>query len=329
MSIFDAFTGAPAKRAAEQTRTFLDNTRTQGNADIQSGYDTATGAVRQGTAGARGALSGSYNDALGFANQGTGGALGYIDQGTQGALGRLDSSYAPLSALGNKYGAGTSLYLDALGVNGADGNQRATSAFQPTQAYNFNLDQGLEAINRARNARGMANSGNTDRDAQEYGAGLASREYGSWMDRLGGLVSPELQATSGAAAGLGSGAGIISAGGTAKAGIEGNRGSMLSALAERYGQNQAGLETGQGNTLAGLATGAANSRVGLAQGLAGNYANTYGQEAAAQQQGSGNLWNLGLNALALGTGQYGRAAGGNSTPQTGKSPPFSLFSFGA
>lgn len=264
-TITDAFTGAPAKEAAEKSRQYLEGVGRTGRSDIDTGLTAGRTAITGGTATARGDIGSGYSDASSF----------------------LTGAGGTLAGLGSKYGAGTDLYLDALGVRGQEGNARAGAAFQPTGAYNFNLDQGLEAINRRRNAGGMLASGNADRDAQEFGAGLASEEYGSWLDRLSGLVSPEVTGVTGAA-------GI----GRDQATLASDRGRMLADLASR-----------EGTSLAGLETGAAGQKVGLAAGLASPYSKTYGDEAAAEMGGSANLWNLGLNAWKLGTGQAGGAAG--------------------
>ncbi len=269
MSIFDAFTGDAAKEAADQQRQFLDQTRTAGTADINQAYGTSLADLTKGYAGARGDIGAGYTDANNY-------------------YGSAAGAYAPLSALGSKYGAGTNLYLDALGVNGAGGNDRANAAFTPSGAYNFNLNQGLESINRAAAARNGGNfGGNVDRDAQKYGAGLASNEYGNWLNRLGGLVSPELSATAGAAGG--------------QAGIYGQQ----AGLASSRGNALAGLDTGEGTTLAQLGTNAANARVGLSTNLAPGYAKTYSDAANAETEGSKNLWNFGLGVANLGGKAFG------------------------
>lgn len=379
MGIFDVFTGAPARRAAEQTRAHLSGVQTQGLADIAGGYGTAGQNIRAGTAGARGDIGAGYDAAFGYAQPafgqartdlqggygqarddisgGYGQAQDYLGQAGgagldalgrartegMGYLGQAGGAYDPLSALGAKYGAGTSTYLDALGVNGAEGGARAQAAFTPSAGYNFTRDQGIEAINRRRNAGGMLNSGNADRDATDYASGLASKEIGGWMDRLGGLVNPELQATSGAATGragaftgmaelarslgvsetqlaqvLGvAGAGSAERGGISLGQLATGQGTALGGLSERGGTSLGQLATGQGTALGGLAsnegmnlaniaTGQARDTTGLRTNLAQPYTNTYGQEAAAQQQGSGNLWSLGLNALTAGAGTFGR-----------------------
>jgi hypothetical protein len=175
--------------------------------------------------------------------------------------------YAPLSA---KYGAGTGLYLDSLGVNGAQGNARATGAFQAGPGYRYAVDQSLDGVARKAAALGMGGpQGNTLAALSDRAGNMANQEYGNWQTRLGGLIAPEFQATAG----------------------------QTGALA-----GQAGAEAGKvpvyGNTANSIANLGTNTTTGL------NDQNT--QAANAETQGSGNLWNFGLNALT------GLASGGTS-----------------
>lgn len=118
--------------------------------------------------------------------------------------------------------AANSLYGDALGLNGADGNARATGAFQAGPGYDFAMDQGTNAALRGASAAGMLNSGNTLTALTNFGQGLANQEYGSWLDRLKGQSDTGLQAASGEMAGYG---GVANAAGGAtdnRLGLEGN-----------------------------------------------------------------------------------------------------------
>lgn len=311
MGIFDIFTGDPMKEAAEQQRQFLAGEKAQGRGDIEGGLTNATGYVNTGALAGRDALKLGYNTSTGAINTGADQALNYLGTGTNQALASLRTagdSFAPLSALGQKYGQGTDLYLNALGVNGPAGNAAAKAAFTPGLGYNFNLDQGLDAITRARNATGQLAGGNTDREVQKYGAGLASQEYDKWMGQLQGLVNPELQATGAAATGLAgvntNMANLYNSAGTNQANIASTRGGMLADLGTRYGTNMAGFETGAANTLAGLETNAAGQKVGLTTSLAPAYSKTYSDAAAAEMAGSGNLWNLGLQGAKLLAGGF-------------------------
>jgi hypothetical protein len=238
MGIFDIFTGAPAKEAAEKNSAMFQANKTEGT--------------------------------------------GYLNTGQTNSLASLDKAggyYAPLSA---KYGAATTLGLDALGVNGPQGNTRATEAFQAGPGYQYAVDQSLEGINRSAAARGGAFGGNTLAALSDRAGNMANQEYGSWMDRLQGYTSPELAATAG----------------------------MAGAEAGKVPVYQ-----GTANSLANLGTNTTNSITGQ---------NT--QAANAEMQGSGNLWNFGLNAAKAiasgGTSLLGGGGGGMTLGGSGGPMPF-------
>jgi len=189
-----------------------------------------------------------------------------LQTGQTNSLASLDAAagaYDPLKALASKYGAGSSLYLDSLGINGADGNARATGAFQAGPGYQYAVDQSLEGINRKANAAGGLVGGNTLAALSDRAGNMANQEYGSWQDRLGGLISPELSATGVAAAGT------------------------------------AGANTGKAGVYSNTANSIANLGTTTANGIAGQ--NT--QEANAVTAANGNLWKLGIQgATALASG---------------------------
>ena len=122
-----------------------------------------------------------------------------LQGGQTGALGALTTAGGYYKPLAQKYGAATSLGLDALGVNGAAGNARAVGAFQAGPGYQWAVDQSLEGINRKANANGGLIGGNTLAALSDRAGNMANQEYGSWVDRLNGYVSPEMAATGGMA----------------------------------------------------------------------------------------------------------------------------------
>lgn len=65
------------------------------------------------------------------------------------------------------------------------------NSFKGTPGYQFQLDQGLESVNRA--APGGRGSGNALAALVKYGTGLASQDYGNEVDRLGRLAGQEEQ----------------------------------------------------------------------------------------------------------------------------------------
>lgn len=121
--------------------------------------------------------------------------MGYFDTGLDRSTAALADAKAPLTALGAKYGAGTDLYLDSLGVNGPDGNARAVNSFQAGPGYQWSLDEANRAGVRAASATGMVQSGNTLAALQDRAQGIAGQAYSDWQNKLGGLVSPEMTAT--------------------------------------------------------------------------------------------------------------------------------------
>lgn len=98
--------------------------------------------------------------------------LGELGQGydaAQGFLGQAGDLYKGMTAAGkpglDKYNALT------LG-SGAD----IQNALQGNAGYQFNMDQGLQALQRSRAAGGMLASGNTDTDTLAFASGLAGQQ---------------------------------------------------------------------------------------------------------------------------------------------------------
>ena len=186
-----------------------------------------------------------------------------IDTGEAKSAGALNSSIAGFQPWVDSGKAANSMYDNALGLNGADGNTAATGAFQAGPGYQFALDQGLQAAERGASAGGMLGSGNLLTALTEYGQGTANKEYGSWLDRLNGVSGQGLQAASGQANGY----------------------TNLSNLYQQGTSNRLDLESG------------------VVQGLTGsNNQLAQGQEAKNAAQGSffGKLLNGGISLATKG-----------------------------
>lgn len=137
------------------------------------GIGSIIGGAMQSRAASRAA---SRNTAL--ANEYRDLGLGYLDQGTERAGGYLEQvrdQWAPHGAM----------YNNAMGLGGAEGNQAARDAFQTSPGYEFALNQGLQATQRAASANGFLGSGNVMTALQDRGQGLANQEWNTWVDRLG------------------------------------------------------------------------------------------------------------------------------------------------
>jgi hypothetical protein len=133
----------------------------------------------------------------------------YIQQGMDAlskqygqGRGALTTDYAaalaPWTQQSAYAGRGQNTLADALGLNGPEGNARATAAFQNNPGYQFSLDQGLNSV-LAKNAQaGNLASGNTTLDELKFAQGLAGQ---NWQNYVGNL-NPFLGAGQGAAGGI-------------------------------------------------------------------------------------------------------------------------------
>lgn len=130
----------------------------------------------------------------------------YIDAGSTEAKGYLEDAGDIYSGLADRSLDNLGFYKDALGLNGEGGSTAALDRFQTGPGYEFQMNQGLDALDRRAAARGQLNSGNTNIDTLNYSQGLANQEWGGWLDRLQGFDS---QQNSNYLAGLGGEAGSL------------------------------------------------------------------------------------------------------------------------
>jgi hypothetical protein len=159
---------------------------------------------------------------------------------------------------------------NSLGINGSQGSAQAMQAFQNANpGYQFQLNQGLNAVNARAAANGMSNSGNTQLALQNFGQGLANTTYNQWQSQL----QPYLQAQNSATGGV------------------------------------ANVDTGQANALAGQNDIAANINYGAdtsignanANAALGNLtgaANLWGLGTGLLALGAGSGATVGSNAIA-------------------------------
>lgn len=172
-----------------------------------------------------------------------------IDQGSAKAGGYLDQ----VAGLYEPIAGSTGMYADAMGLNGAGGNERATGAFQTNPGYEFQRDQGIQAIDRSQSARGSFQSGGAMADVMGYSQGLADQSYGSWLDRLGGLSNTALAGQTGA---LNNQANLATGTASQKLGLAGDVASGYMGANNQYAQgeeaNKAGIAS-FGSNLIGMA----------------------------------------------------------------------------
>jgi hypothetical protein len=316
------FSGGAEAEAANRNRQALAQYGQTGTTALDTGLNQSTGALNTANTQANNLYGQNYGLYSGLQNTGT----GYLDQGLQNSLGALQQggqAYAPLSALAGKYGAGTDLYMNSLGVNGAAGNQAAVNAFQAGPGYEFTRDQGLDALNRRRAGAGMLGSGNADLDAIKYGTGLANQTYGDWQTRLAGLINPELSATQGAATGIAGNfrdqAALYGADTAARLGL----GQTTTAGMAGANTAQAANDVALGNSLAGLYTGDATNRVGLQGNITSGNIGASNMQAQGESQGARNLLGLGTSLLGAAAGPVGSMFSGAGSAPSGLGSLFS------
>lgn len=326
MGLFDAFTGDPAKAAAEASRNYLGT--------ATNNLVNATGLTRDqidqlllaGYGDARGNLGAGHDAAGGTVRAGAGNALGYLDDGMSGARQALQGArsdltanggaYAPLGELADRYGEGARLYADALGINGAEGAARARAAFQGGPGWEAQLDTSLDALNRRRNAAGSLFSGNADADAIKLGSDYADKGWQQWLAGLSPYNQLESGATSAAASGnaginstlanLGvTDANMRSDLGKTRASLATNEGAALADIANRYYAGLAGLDTGAAGARGANIADANKAVIGIGTNFAPRIAQTYKDAADAEIKGNTTLWNLGTSLAKSAMGNQG------------------------
>lgn len=296
MGLLDVFTGAPAKEAAEKNRLLLQQNQATGTGTLQGNLASGTGILQNNQTAGAGTLQNNQTAGTTALQGGQTSAIGALDQAA--------GAYQPLSALAAKYGGGTGLYMDSLGVNGPQGNTRATDAFRAGPGYDYRVSQALDGVNRAASVNGGVAGGNTLAALSDRAGNMASQEYGGWQDRLAGLVNPELQATSGAAGGT-------AAARLGQAGVYQGTAGKIADLGTNTAGALVGLGTNTANRIADLGTNTATGIVGLGTNTANGVSSQNTQEANAELQGSKNLWGLGLGAAtALASGGTSLLGGG-------------------
>lgn len=224
--------------------------------DLFGGGDAGEATIRAAKKN-RGLLSDLKTEGMGYINEGTGQAAGY--------LGEARDIYSPLSDLGQKGGA---LFGDALGINGAEGNARATGAFQAGPGYQFAMNQGLQALERRAGAQGRLQSGQTGIDTLGFAQGLANQEYGNWLDRLGNPGTVINSAMGSEANTLGSLAGLYTGAAGQKVDLAGGIASGLMGANNQYAAGREKQEEAKGAGLGSL-LGLVGKGIGMATGYGG------------------------------------------------------------
>ena len=156
-------------------------------------------------------------------------AYGALDTGYNTASGLYDKARVPFSELYAKGSKGYDTYLDATGVNGAEGIGRAGDLYRSLPGYNAGRDMGINDLERRAAARGNLGGGNTSADTLKFASDYDSQKYGNYLTSLAPNIGVAQSGAAGQGALYGQQAGAASNVGSEKA---------------KYGY---GTETGIGN----------------------------------------------------------------------------------
>jgi hypothetical protein len=117
-------------------------------------------------------------------NRGIGQALPQWQQGINAATTDYGAAAAPWLNIYNTGAQGTTAYGNALGVNGPQGSAQAQQAFLNNPGYQFQLQQGDNAITAQNAASGKTGSGSEAIDLSKFNQGLAGTSWQNYVAAL-------------------------------------------------------------------------------------------------------------------------------------------------
>jgi len=147
---------------------------------------------------------------------------------------------APYNAAGS---SAVKTTADLSGANGLDAATAAQANFLKSPGYDFQLSEGLRAVDQGAASKGILHSGATIKAETAYGEGLAQQDFTSYYNRLSDLA--KLGENAGAKTGdqgVTTGQGIAStdtSGASALASIYGNAGKAVNNSLTNYFDNSA------------------------------------------------------------------------------------------
>lgn len=255
-----------ARRTAADAAAQTDAAATRSNAATIEGQRVGTAAVNAGATTARADINAGTAQTRADLMAGRTASVGVLQAG----LASANDSIAPWANVGEEA-------ITAL----RDGYLRGDlSKFFASPDYNFNLQQGQQALDRKQSATGNQYGGGALREALRYSQDIASGEFDKRFSRLNTVAAAGQNAASLMSANTMNNASNIST-------VEGNTALNLANTARTQGQNLADIAGNQGNNLANIATGAGRdlSNISMRQGeaLAAN-AQTRGEAIGAVQQ---------------------------------------------
>jgi hypothetical protein len=259
------------QRAQMYAQSYGAQSRSALGAGTEAGISALTGAgagARQDVLGGQAGFEGALGQGMGALQQGAAGARGALSplMGLQGYGPQAAQAIGAYDVVGRQ----PSNLRDLMG--GQLSRDQAYAGFEADPGYQFRLQQGEQAINRAASARGGRYGGETLRALQEHGQNLASQEFGQFAQRRAGLNALQAQ-----------GAGQMDA-------------QTMAALQSQAGREDQSRLAAQGiqANLAGMGYGAQGQLAGIESGLGQNLAGLYGQVGGQRATTGGQLGQLGM-----------------------------------
>jgi hypothetical protein len=153
--------------------------------------------------------------------------------------------------------------------------------FYNSAAYQFPLQEGLDAVNSSYAGRGLLQSGAAQKAVENYGANAAAGGLNQYLAYLGNQQAVGATAASG-----------------------------MTGLAQNYANSMGNANSNLANAQAGAASNFGNAATGLTSGYAANIGNAYGNYGNALSQGAINAGNINSNsAIAHGNNTAGMING--------------------
>lgn len=141
-----------------------------------------------------------------------------LDAGYDTASGLYDQARVPFADLFAKGSKGYDTYLDATGVNGADGIGRAGDLYRSLPGYSAGRDMGINDLERRAAARGNLGGGNTSADTIKFASDYDSTKYKDFLSGLAPNIGVATTGATGQGALFGQQAGLAGNVGAQKAG---------------------------------------------------------------------------------------------------------------
>ena len=141
-----------------------------------------------------------------------------LDNGFKTATGYYDKALVPFNDLLTRGNKGYDTYLDATGVNGAEGIARAGDLYKSLPGYSAGQTTGLDLLERRAAARGDLGGGNTSADTIKFASDYDAGKYKDFISSLAPNIGVATGATSGTAGILGQEGNLAATTGAQKAG---------------------------------------------------------------------------------------------------------------